>query len=367
MTKKNNVLLTVSGNIADDLLEDIARGEKPRTDYIEMAKAFGADLIDYKTAAAQTGIIGKLLQKTAGNNMMLAWASFRQRKNYATIFTDGEQIGLPYALLLRLFGWLGGHRPAHLMITHLISTRSKMTLTSTFSLHKYIDRFLVYSTRQQEIICQTWNLPITRVPFTPFMVDQLFFSAEEAENQPELPGITDTEKPYICSVGLEFRDYPTLMEAVEGLDLHIVIAAGSPWSKREDQTKSAEIPQNVTVKRFTQKELRKLYQKSQFVIMPLLENDFQAGITAILEAMALEKAIICTRTRGQLDVIQEGITGMYVAPNNPTALREAIETLLNNPSLAEKMGKAGRQIIDNQMNLDQYTARLNRFIADASS
>ncbi|MEM7011280.1 MAG: glycosyltransferase family 4 protein [Verrucomicrobiota bacterium] len=365
MTQKNNVLLTISGNIANNLLEDIAHGEKPRTDYIEMGKAFGADLIDYKTAAAQTGLIGKLLQKVAGNNMMLAWACFRQRKNYATIFTDGEQIGLPYALLLRLLGWISGQRPAHLMITHLISTRSKMMLTSMFGLQKYIDRFLVYSTRQQEIICQTWSLPKSRAPFTPFMVDQLFFSTEEAEDQPELPGITDTDIPYICSVGLEFRDYPTLMEAVEGLDIHIVIAAGSPWSKREDQTKSADIPQNVTVQRFTQKELRKLYHESQFVVMPLLENDFQAGITAILEAMALAKAIICTETRGQIDVIQEGKTGMYVPPHNPRALRDAIETLLNNSQLAEKMGQAGRQIIEDEMNLDQYTIRLNRFINDA--
>lgn len=366
MTQKNNVLLTISGIIADNLLEDIARGEKPRTDYIEMSKAFSADLIDYKTAAAQTGLIGKLLQKMAGNNMMLAWACFRQRKNYATIFTDGEQIGLPYAVLLRLFGWMGGRRPAHLMITHLISTRSKMMITSVFGLQKYIDRFLVYSTRQQEIICQTWNLPKSRAPFTPFMVDQLFFSAEEAENQPELPGITDTNTPFICSVGLEFRDYPTLMEAVEGLDLHIVIAAGSPWSKREDQTKTADIPQNVTVQRFTQKELRKLYHESQFVVMPLLENDFQAGITAILEAMALGKAIICTKTRGQIDVIQEGITGLYIPPNDPIALREAIETLLTNISLANHMGVAGRQVIENEMNLDQYTQRLNQFIQDTN-
>lgn len=364
MTQKNTVLLTISGNIADNLLEDIARGAKPRTDYIEMGKAFGADLIDYRTAAAQTGLIGKLLQKVAGNNMMLAWACFRQRKNYATIFTDGEQVGLPYALLMRLFGWLG-RRPAHLMITHIMSTRSKMLLTSMFGLYTYIDRFLVYSTRQQELICQKWNLPLSRAPFTPFMVDQQFFSAAETEKQPDLPGITDTGIPYICSVGLEFRDYPTLMEAVEGLeDLHIVIAAGSPWSKREDQTKTADIPSNVTVKRFTQKELCQLYHKSEFVVMPLLENDFQAGITAILEAMALEKAIICTETRGQIDVIQEGVTGMYVPPHDPQALRHAIETLLADRPLADKMGKAGRKIIDDEMNLDEYTLRLNRFIKE---
>ncbi|MFK7804094.1 MAG: glycosyltransferase family 4 protein [Anaerolineae bacterium] len=362
MTQKNKVLLTISGNIPQNLIQDIAAGEKPRTDYIEMQKVFGADLIDYQTAEAETGLIGKLLKKLAGNNMLLAWECFCRRKNYTTLFTDGEQIGLPYALLMRLVGWIGSRDPAHLMIVHIISTRSKKLMMSAFGLKKFIDLFLVYSTRQQEIICETWDLPSNRSPFTPFMVDQNFFSVAESEKQPDLPGITDTGKPYICSVGLEFRDYPTLMEAVEGLDVHIVIAAGSPWSKREDQTENANIPANVTVKRFTQKELRKLYQKSRFMVMPLLENDFQAGITAILEAMALEKAIVCSRTKGQIDVIQDGITGVYAEPNNPAALRHAIETLLNDQKATDKMGKAGRKIIETEMNLDKYTERLNNFI-----
>ncbi|MFT5193120.1 MAG: glycosyltransferase involved in cell wall biosynthesis [Cellvibrionaceae bacterium] len=362
MTLKNKVLLTISGNIPTNLLEDIANGEKPRTDYIEMSKEFGADLIDYQKAEATTGLVGKVLKKIAGNNIVLAWACFRLRKNYTTIFTDGEQVGLPYALLLRLFAWNPYHKPSHLMIVHILSTKSKKMMMTLFGLKKHIDQFLVYSTRQQEIICQTWNLPKDRVPFTPFMVDQNFFSPEKTEKQPELVGITDTGKPYICSVGLEFRDYPTFMEAVDGLDIHIVIAAGSPWSKREDQTKSAEVPNNVTVKRFTQKELCKLYQKSSFVVMPLLENDFQAGITAILEAMAMEKAIICSRTRGQIDVIKEGVTGLYVEPHNPEELKKAIQTLLNDKELANEMGREARKIIDNEMNLDTYTKHLNALI-----
>ena len=156
------------------------------------------------------------------------------------------------------------------------------------------------------------------------------------------------------------------MEAVEGLDIHIVIAAGSPWSKREDQTQSAEIRDNVTVKRFTQKELRKLYQKSQFVVMPLLENDFQAGITAILEAMALSKTIICSRTKGQIDVIEDKVNGLYVDPENPEDMRHAITSLLNNPQQTNEMGKKARQLIDEYMNLDLYVLRLKKHIDDVS-
>ncbi len=362
---QNKVLLTVSGNIPPNILAEIEAKERPRTDYIEMSEGFSADLIDYQKARESVGLLGKLIGKLGGNNALLAWACFRLRKNYKAIFTDGEQIGLPYALFVRLFGGLVAN-PAHLMIVHLISTRPKMMLVDWFSLERAIDRFLVYSTKQQEIICKRWELTKTEVPFTPFMVDHKFFSAEEAENQPDIPGITDIEKPFICSVGLEFRDYPTFMDAVEGLDIHIYIAAGSPWSKREDQTTSAEIPENVTVKRFTQKELRKLYHKSQFVVMPLLENDFQAGITAILEAMSLGKTIICSETKGQIDVIEDRKNGLYVAPGNAAELRASIVELLDNPAEAQKMGQEARKLIDDYMNLDLYVTRLAKHIDDVS-
>jgi hypothetical protein len=36
--------------------------------------------------------------------------------------------------------------------------------------------------------------------------------------------------------------------------------------------------------------------------VPLLDVPFQAGVTTILEAMAMEKTVICSRTLGQTDV-----------------------------------------------------------------
>lgn len=362
MTKQNDVLLTVSGVIPQNILVEIANGKRPRTDYIEMSTEFGADLIDYAKAESETGFVGKVIQKLGGNNALLAWQCFRLRKNYKTIFTDGEQVGLPYALFMRLFGWADQDSPSHLMITHLISTKSKMWLTGFFKLYQYIDLFLCYSTRQQEIICAEWNLPKEQAPFTPFMVDQEFFSLHATQGQPDIVGITDRKKPYICAVGLEFRDYPTLMEAVKDIDVNVVIAAGSPWSKRDDQTKQADIPDNVLVKRFSQWELRKLYEKSEFFVMPLLENDFQAGITAMLEAMSMEKALVCTRTRGQIDVVVNDKNGLYVNPHDAENLKNAVTDLLNNPKKAQQMGKHGRQLIDEYMNIDLYVKRLNSFI-----
>ena len=114
----------------------------------------------------------------------------------------------------------------------------------------------------------------------------------------------------ICAVGQELRDYPTLVEAVRGLDVDVVIAAASPWSKRAGQLRRASTSRRTSTSRgFDLFDLRQLYADAAFVVVPLQETDFQAGITTILEAMSMGRAVVCTRTTGQTDTIVDGETG----------------------------------------------------------
>ena len=356
----NDVLLTVSGTIDPQIETQIANGERPFADYIAMARTFGADLVDYAEARRRTGRLGRLLEKVGGSNLMLAWFCFQERKRYRVIVTDGEQIGIPLAGLLKLFG--RGKRPLHYTIVHILSVGKKMLFFDWFKLQSHIDIFFVYSTWQKQFIESRWHVSADRVVFTPFMVDADFFSPPQANPLAIKAALNLPDKPILCSVGLEFRDYPTLMKAVKGLDVHVVVAAGSPWSKRSDTTEGEEIPDNVTVHRFSQHDLRDLYALSDFMVMPLFNVDFQAGVTALLEAMAMEKAVICSRTPGQTDVVVEGETGLYVPPGDAGALRLAIKRLLSQPDLVEQLGQNGRLRIENEMSLDRYVVRLNRYV-----
>ena len=350
-----DVLLTVSGTIAPNLEAQIAQGQRPRADYLELARSFGADLIDYARARQLTGRTGRWLERIGGPNLLLAWACFQLQRTYRVIVTDGEQVGLPLALLCKL---TGHKRASHLMIAHILSVGKKMLLLDRFRLQEQIDTFFVYASWQQRFIQERWQVPAERVVLTPFMVDSHFFAPNQVVAQP---------RRMICAVGLEFRDYPTLLAAVRDLDVEVIIAAASPWSKRSDTTQQAAIPANVTVRKFSQYELRQLYADSCFVVMPLYNVNFQAGVTAILEAMAMGKAVLCSRTPGQTDVIAEGRTGLYVPPSDPDALRTQIQCLLNNPDLAAQMGKAGRRRVEEEMELTRYAQRLQRHVQAALS
>jgi glycosyltransferase involved in cell wall biosynthesis len=360
----SDILLTVSGTIDPAIEGKIARGQRPRADYLEMARGFDADLIDYARARRDGGVLGKLIEKFGGRNALLAWACWRKRGQYRVIFTDGEQMGIPLALLLKFLG-RGKLHTKHLMIVHILSVGKKMLFFDKLKIASHVDLFFVYSTWQKHFIEERWHVPSQRVIFTPFMVDDQFFSSANVQ-QPVITGeqskIKNQKSKMICAVGLERRDYPTLMHAVRDLPVQVIIAAASPWSKQSDTTEQAEIPANVTLKKFTQYDLRQLYADSAFMVMPLYNVNFQAGVTAILEAMALERAVICSRTPGQTDVIVDGETGLYVPPEDASALRAAIQRLIDDPDEAARLGRNGRKLIEEQMNLEHYVERLKSVV-----
>jgi glycosyltransferase involved in cell wall biosynthesis len=348
------VLLTVSGVIAADIQDQIAQGRRPRADYLELARGFDADILDYAAARAASGRVGSIIERIGGPSLVLAYACWRMRRRYQAIFTDGEQIGLPLAALLKLTPVA---RPRHLMLVHVMSEPKKTFFLDRLGVQSCIDRFLTYSTWQQQFIQRRWRLGSDRVLWTPFMVDQNFFALGRVAPRPD-------EQPKICAVGLERRDYLTLLQAVENLDVHVVIAADSPWSRRDGGMDGQSIPANVTVRKYTQYDLRQLYADSRFIVMPLEDVNFQAGVTAILEAMAMERAVVCSRVPGQTDVVAEGENGRYVTVGDAPMLRAEITRLLAEPQESERLGANGRRLIEREMNLDRYVERLTKIVSD---
>jgi len=346
------VVLTVSGVIAADIREQIASDKRPRADYLELARSFNADILDYAAARAIAGRTGVLLEKLGGPNLVLAYACWKIRKSCGAIVTDGEQVGLPLATLLK---FTPGTRPRHLMIVHVLSEPKKTVFLDWLGVQSAIDRFITYSRWQQQFIEERWKLSRNRVLWTPFMVDQEFFAPERVTSN-------SSARSQVCAVGLERRDYETLLRAVKDIDVHVVIAAASPWAKHAEGVATPNIPSNVTVRKFTQYELRQLYADSSFMVMPLENVKFQAGVTALLECMAMGKAVICSRVPGQADVVIEGDNGRYVPVGDSVTLRTEICRLLSQPEEAMRLGSNGRKLVESEMNLDLYAQRLAGFL-----
>jgi glycosyltransferase involved in cell wall biosynthesis len=243
------------------------------------------------------------------------------------------------------------------MIVHILSVRKKVWLFRALALGPFVDRMLVYASAQRDFIVGRLRYSPERVVLTTFMVDTDFFSPDAAPPD-------DGDERVISAAGLEFRDYPTMIEAVRGIDHPCVIAAGSRWSKRSDSSSGVTLPANVAVCSLGYEELRQLYSRSAVVVVPLFETDFQAGITTILEAMAMGKAVICTRTAGQTDTIQDGDTGVYVRPGDVSAMRSAIVALLDDPARAAEIGGRAREHVIATASIEAYAGRVAAILRD---
>ena len=79
-----------------------------------------------------------------------------------------------------------------------------------------------------------------------------------------------------------------------------------------------------------------------FVLPTLYEGQ---GVV-LLEAMAMKKAIVCSRVGGTQDVLLDGQTGLFVPPRDPRALVEAIVALHSHPERARRFGEAGRARVE---------------------
>ena len=125
------------------------------------------------------------------------------------------------------------------------------------------------------------------------------------------------------------------------------------------------LPANVRFSSPSLFELRDLYARSRFVVVPVKDVDYDAGSTVLTEAMAMGKAVIATRTPGLDGFFEHGVHGLFVPPGDPEALRAAIARLSDDPEEAERMGGAARALVEERHSLDIRIARLAAIINGA--
>jgi glycosyltransferase involved in cell wall biosynthesis len=68
--------------------------------------------------------------------------------------------------------------------------------------------------------------------------------------------------------------------------------------------------------------------------------------TVLLEAMACGKAIVCTAVSGALDVVEDGVNGLLVAPRAPERLAKAVCCLLDDAMLRARLGAVARRTVE---------------------
>jgi glycosyltransferase involved in cell wall biosynthesis len=278
----------------------------------------------------------------------------RQRDQYDVVVSWSERVALA---LMTLQALAGGGKP-HVAMLYWFSRPSVQIPMRAFA--DSLRAIVTWSTVQRRYAIEKLGIPAEKIYLVKHFVDQVFWSPREGADD------------MICSVGAEMRDYPTLLEALRGTDLTCHIAADHVRVDRYGVARRVSTDQfqrmagpNVTIGRRTTTGLRDLYARSRFVVVPLQRSDTDNGITVILEAMAMGKPVICSRTEGQVDVVQEGVTGIFVPVGDAAALRDAMVTLWHAPERAREMGRAARAYAEKHHALEKFCADVKSAV-DAS-
>jgi glycosyltransferase involved in cell wall biosynthesis len=79
---------------------------------------------------------------------------------------------------------------------------------------------------------------------------------------------------------------------------------------------------------------------------------------AILEAMQLGKPVISTRVGAIPEILDEGISGLFVSPGAPDQIAAAVSRLLQDPAVRRKMGEAAQAAFDERFDLDRWLGDL---------
>ena len=146
---------------------------------------------------------------------------------------------------------------------------------------------------------------------------------------PEQVGAPD-DPPHILFVGRlsEEKGIIELLEATAGVPR--VIVGDGPLRDRVPDAVGFVPP----------RELGAFYERASVVVCPSRREGY--GVVA-REAMAYGRPVVATAVGGLLDAVEDGVTGVRVAPHDAAALRTAVEALLDDADLRRRLGASARE------------------------
>ncbi len=81
---------------------------------------------------------------------------------------------------------------------------------------------------------------------------------------------------------------------------------------------------------------------------------------AVIEAQAMQLPVVCTDADGLPENVREGETGFVVPRRDPEAVAQGISRLAADPSLRERMGRAGRRRVVEHFRVEDQIAAFDR-------
>ena len=233
------------------------------------------------------------------------------------LFEDTQPLSISLTILLAS---LKLKRPTILRADPLLRyPRRRWTLWYHRGWMRSTDKLLVWSPAVIERYYCAYGFPKEKMQAVHFHHTLAGYSPEVADGE------------YVFSGGNSLRDYPTLLQAVKGTDIPIVISTQTHIE--------ADVPTNVRIVACSHAEFRSLMAGARFIVIPLdMSQLATTGQQSYLNAMALGKLVIVTDTVDAPFYIENGSTGLLTPSGDAESLRKAIVWAWEHPAERQQIG-----------------------------
>jgi glycosyltransferase involved in cell wall biosynthesis len=109
------------------------------------------------------------------------------------------------------------------------------------------------------------------------------------------------------------------------------------------------------------------YRSARVLVVPSV---YEGLPMVILEAMQQGLPVVATRASGHPEVIEDGVSGLLVAMDDPVAMAHAVLRVLSDASLSDRFASAGPAVVADRFSVEQqvrgYLAEYDRLVRGAS-
>ncbi len=184
------------------------------------------------------------------------------------------------------------------------------------------------------------------------------------------PHACDSRPPLILSIGrlIEKKGFGDLIMSAailrrRGHRFRVeIIGAGPLQPSLEAQAKRLGLEDYVKLLGAQPQEMvRQALQRATLFALPCVisaDGDRDGIPTVLMEAMASGIPVVSTKVSGIPELIESGRDGLLVDPNNPVLLADALDRLLTDSQLRDRLARAARNKIEERFAIDRNCTQL---------
>jgi glycosyltransferase involved in cell wall biosynthesis len=304
-------------------------------------------------------VVNRLLRLAGGygGDFASVFATLRVANRADVVFATTDTVGIPLILLKR----------AGLLRPRLVYAAIGLPERLEDLRNRWVERLYANAFRRADTIftyaaseaawLRAWLGPASPpVLFLPFGVDVKAFSPDA--NRPE--------KVDVISVGADpRRDFELLVAvAARHPDLRFQIVATN------DRARSlGALPPNVAVQTdLSLEQVRENLACARVVALPVLGNTYTGATTVLLQAMAMAKPVVVSRTDAIAEGygLEDGVNCRLVEPGDADALDRALVETLHDAAAAASLGARARQKVETAFSWERYTQAVWEIISAAA-